>query len=377
LALLVNPMKLLKDFLLVSSLNILGDLKMKIILTFLILILLCRGLWAKDFLPVDIAATSVLIKKDGKVIVKETKGCAVFSEDNQKCLQKANNDTALPIGSITKHFTAAIILMLEEDGLLSTDDKINKYLDLGKKFDNITILELLNHTAGVANYTTEETMKAVVEDNKKIDREFILNFIKNSKLGKKEFNYSNSGYFLLGEIIVKVSNKNLGEAFDYYIFKKFNMSNSFLYGFNNFPKNYGIAYDTYPLYNNIPLDIWYTSTDGAGWSSVNDYEKWIDAFDNKKIFKLEKTMEKFLKNTSITANNIYYDYGIVKTQKNFKGKIYNVIFHNGSLGDKGENARFLKVLDTNTWLFMAHNDIKAGTDFFQILSILEKYKLLY
>src|ERR1700720_3778285 len=116
-------------------------------------------------------------------------------------------ETKFRLGSITKQFTAMAILILQERGKLALEDPIGKYLDdAPAAWEGVTIHHLLTHTAGVPSYTSDpeygkkmaqpETVKSMIARFKDKPLDF--------KPGEK-FAYSNSGYFLLGAAIEKVS----------------------------------------------------------------------------------------------------------------------------------------------------------------------------
>ncbi|WP_442598885.1 serine hydrolase domain-containing protein [Neobacillus sp. D3-1R] len=141
---------------------------------------------------------TVLVTKGEDTIFEESYGWA----DKKK---KIKNDvqTQYQIGSITKSFTSAAILMLEEEGKLKTSDTIDQYLPKFPRGNEITIHQLLTHTSGIYNYTSGN-----FNQKKKVSPEEIVHWFENEELdfepGKK-FSYSNSNYILLGLIIEKVS----------------------------------------------------------------------------------------------------------------------------------------------------------------------------
>ena len=115
--------------------------------------------------------------------------------------------TKFRIGSITKQFTAASILLLTERGKLKIDDPVKKYLpDAPRAWDKITIFNLLTHTSGIPNFTSfpgywkdqlfAHTPKEIVD----IFRDKPLDFASGEKMS-----YSNSGYILLGYLLEKIS----------------------------------------------------------------------------------------------------------------------------------------------------------------------------
>lgn len=137
-------------------------------------------------------------------------------------------NTVFQIGSVTKQFTAAVILKLQETKKLNVEDKISKYFPGFPKGDSISIENLLTHTSGIFNYTndpafmenqavlpiTEERMIALFKDKP-------LNFSPGTN-----WSYSNSNYMLLGYIIQKVSNKSYEQVVRDLIFKPLKMNSS-------------------------------------------------------------------------------------------------------------------------------------------------------
>jgi len=116
----------------------------------------------------------------------------------------AHTDTVYSIGSLTKQFTAAAILKLEDQGKLSITDKARKFLpELDARFDAITIRHLLQHTSGVREYVTQLTS---VTDPKTRQEVFAMITGTAPKFpAGLSFEYSNSGYYLLGVIIERAS----------------------------------------------------------------------------------------------------------------------------------------------------------------------------
>lgn len=128
----------------------------------------------------------------------------------------ARTDSVFSAGSLTKQFTAAAIVRLEEQGKLSIEDKARKFLpELDGRFDAITIRHLLHHTSGVREYVTQLTS---VTDPK--TRQEILAMITGAgplfPAGSR-FDYSNSGYYLLGVIIERAS----GQTYEQYVHETF------------------------------------------------------------------------------------------------------------------------------------------------------------
>jgi len=136
--------------------------------------------------------------------------------------------TKFRLGSVTKQFTAASILLLEERGKLSVNDPVKKYMpDAPAAWDKITIFNLLTHTSGIPNFTafpdyaSLETFPATPAQLVARFRDKPLDF----QPGEK-WNYSNSGYVLLGYLIEKISGQSYAQFVEESIFKPLGMADS-------------------------------------------------------------------------------------------------------------------------------------------------------
>jgi CubicO group peptidase (beta-lactamase class C family) len=153
---------------------------------------------------------SLLVARDGQVLISRGYGSA-----NLEWTIPNTPATKFRLGSITKQFTAAAILLLEERGKLRIDDPVKKHLeDTPAAWDQVTIFHLLTHTSGIPSFTgfpDYRTAKLVSTTAEKIVASFRdkpLEF----QPGEK-WNYSNSGYLLLGHLIEKLS----GQTYEQYI----------------------------------------------------------------------------------------------------------------------------------------------------------------
>lgn len=116
----------------------------------------------------------------------------------------ARNDSVFSTGSLTKQFTAAAILKLEDQGKLSITDKARKFLpELDARFDAITIRHLLQHTSGVREYVTQ--LKSVTDPKTRQEVFAMITGAAPLFPAGSRFDYSNSGYYLLGVIIERAS----------------------------------------------------------------------------------------------------------------------------------------------------------------------------
>ena len=167
-------------------------------------------------------------------------GSVLVARGNQVLLSKgygtANLEWAIPndattkfrLGSVTKQFTAAAILLLEERGKLKTDDPVKTYLpDAPTAWDKVTIFHLLTHTSGIPSFTdfpdyrTSEATASTPEQLVARFRDKPLEFAPGEK-----WKYSNSGYVLLGYLIEKVSGEPYAKFVKGNIFDPLGMKNS-------------------------------------------------------------------------------------------------------------------------------------------------------
>ena len=145
---------------------------------------------------------SVLVARDAKVILN--KG---YASANLEWNVPNTPTTKFRLGSITKQFTAASILLLEERGKLKLEDPIKMYVpDAPSAWDRITIFNLLTHTSGIPNFTSLAGYKTLqLSDSPPVKtiatvRDRPLDFFPGEKMS-----YSNSGYILLGYVIEKIT----------------------------------------------------------------------------------------------------------------------------------------------------------------------------
>src|SRR5450432_3440303 len=144
-----------------------------------------------------------LIAEKGKIIFQKSYG---FKDVATHALNDSNS--IFQIGSVTKQFTATVVLKLQEEGKLSVQDKLGKYFPEFKYAGEITLENLLTHTSGIYNYTNDidDEDSAIVCNP--VNKQLLLDIVFKKPLDFKpgtQFAYDNSGYYLLGLIIEKVT----------------------------------------------------------------------------------------------------------------------------------------------------------------------------
>ncbi len=173
--------------------------------------------------PADQPGAAALVIQNGKVVLRKGYGMA-----NLDLGVPVSPDMVFELGSITKQFTAASILLLQERGQLRVEDDITKYLtDYPTHGETITIEHLLTHTSGIPSYTgLPEWISRVRED---MTLQTLIGLFKDKPLEFKpgeKWAYNNSGYILLGAIIEKVSGKSYEQFVEEEIFARLGMKNS-------------------------------------------------------------------------------------------------------------------------------------------------------
>jgi CubicO group peptidase (beta-lactamase class C family) len=177
----------------------------------IVLLVACAG-WAQDAARMEQVIQSyttgrhfmgtVLVAKGAEVLLSKGYGSANLEWDVPN-----SPATKFRLGSITKQFTAASILLLQERGKLNVEDPVKKYMaDAPAAWDKITIYNLLTHTSGIPSFTSFpeyakwEPFTATPAEEVARFRDKPLDFAPGEK-----FSYSNSGYVLLGYLIEKIT----------------------------------------------------------------------------------------------------------------------------------------------------------------------------
>ena len=271
---------------------------------------------------------SALVAENGKVIYR-----GAFGKANMEWDIPNTPDTRFRLGSITKQFTAMLTLQLVEQGKIKLDGKIADYLpdyrkDIGEK---VTVHHLLTHTSGIPSYTGQPGFFANVSRNPYK----VADFVKQYTSGNLEFepgtkySYNNSGYFLLGAIIERITGKTYEQALKEMIFDRVGMKNT---GYDRhdplIPKRasgYAKTKDGYANAAYLDMSIPYAA--GSMYSTVEDLYLWDQALYTDKLLTAqskELMYKPFLNN---------YAYGWIVTNASFKinEQPVQMILHGGGI----------------------------------------------
>ncbi len=198
---------------------------------------------------------NVLIAEEGKVIFEKSYGYA-----NEETKQKLNSESIFELASVSKQFTAMAILLLQKQGKLNFDDDMTKFLPEMSHYEGITIRNLVHHTGGLPDYMEifeEHWDKSKFVVNVDIVNEFAR--LKPAIIFKpnEKFEYSNTGYSLLGLIIERASGQSFEDYLKENIFKPLKMDKTFVYRSRYKPQvveNYALGYVTDSLGRKVLTD---------------------------------------------------------------------------------------------------------------------------
>ena len=215
---------------------------------------------------------TVLVASGGVVLLNEGYGLADVADG------RANSpDTQQRIGSLTKQFTAAAILLLQERGLLYVNDAVSNYLPDYPGGEQISIHQLLTHTAGVPNYTRRADLAQVVQTPIALDD--LLAEFSNQPLDLspgQQFSYSDSGYVILAKIIEVVGGQAYADFIQLQLLDVVGMSRSGYDYLHDDLDEPAVGYQMSPAGAQPAVDTESSWASGAGalYSTTGDLYKW-------------------------------------------------------------------------------------------------------
>jgi CubicO group peptidase (beta-lactamase class C family) len=178
---------------------------------------------ASSYTDGNVFMGSVLVVRGDEILLNKGYGKANLEKNIPN-----DPDTKFRIGSLTKQFTAALVLLLQQDGKLRIEDPVRKYLpDAPKSWDKITLIELLGHNSGIPEIQSDLRFRSWAmsphthAEELALFKDRPLNFEPGSKN-----EYSNSNYLVLGAVIEKVTGEDFGTLLRNRVFKPLGMNDS-------------------------------------------------------------------------------------------------------------------------------------------------------
>ena len=223
---------------------------------------------------------AVLAAQDGKILFE--KGCGLADQEHHVPVIP---QTTFLIGSVTKQFTASAILKLQEEGKLSVNDKLSKYIPGFPRGNEVTLRQLLTHTSGIHNYNddpgffdraTNDTTEAFIEAMKQEPYDF--------DPGTK-WSYVNSGYMVLGYIVAKVSGQSYGDFLRENFFQPLGMTNTGVFRAQLALPHEALGYSlgTNGFKPELNSDSSWAGGAGALYSTVEDLYRWNEGIFNGRV----------------------------------------------------------------------------------------------
>lgn len=272
---------------------------------------------------------TVLVGIDGQIVFEKAYGPGDEEWDVSNTLK-----TKFRIASLTKQFTAACILLLQERGLLHVQDRVSKYLpDVPAAWKDVTVHQLLTHTSGVPNPDYASKQSATIQRVGATPREAIAQ-VANQPLdfspGTK-WAYSNTGYTLLGSLIEKLSGQTYADFLENNIFHPLGMTDS---GYDRAAEilkarasGYDISDDR--VVNADFIDMSGPFSAGGIYSTVEDLFRWNEALAHSgKLLSADSLKQMFTEYPEATHEGQHYGYGVVISRQKFGRLLY---YHGGGV----------------------------------------------
>lgn len=236
-----------------------------------------------------IPGIALAVVQDAKIIKAQGYGLA-----NVEHNVPVKPETIFQTGSVGKQFTATAVMMLVEEGKVGLDDKLSKYFPhTPPAWKDITVRNLLTHTSGIPEYTETKNPKAKELFNLRADyteddlyerlTKLPLDFAPGSK-----WQYSNSGYVLLGILIHRVTGQFYGDFLQEHIFRPLGMTSTRIISEADIIPNRAAGYEL--VNGELKNQQWVspslnTTADGALYTNVLDLSKWDAALYTEKLLK--------------------------------------------------------------------------------------------
>jgi len=271
--------------------------------------------------------------------------------------QTPQPNTIFEIGSITKQFTAVLIMKLQEQGRLHVDDALTTYLPEFHFPANITLRMMLTHTSGLADFTNFPQLGDWVKHG--VSEATVLTAVSQAPLVFQpgtQYSYSNSNFFALGTIIERLTGQSYAASLAQSIFQPLGLMNTY---YSLPPAGQAATGYTDNGAGLVPAIVWDRSAAfaaGALSSNVSDLVAWDNALTHGRVVSPASFTAMTTPNGFLMPDGSSYGFGLVLSTFNHR----QVVWHNGQIGGfTTENAVFL---DSGFTVVVLTNDQNADTD---------------
>jgi CubicO group peptidase (beta-lactamase class C family) len=326
-----------------------------------------------------IPGASVAVVQDGRVILARNYGQA-----NVELSVPVTPDSVFKLASLTKPFTATAVMMLVEEGKISLDGRLAEYLpDLPSQWANVTVRQALSHTSGLVDYLRVPRWSWQSSWRQDLTPDEFIKFASEAAplfAPGAGIRYSNTGYYLLGMLIQKVSGKTYGQFVAERIFRPLGMTATRRDTLTGIVPN---RVSGYVLVNGVLQNAEYTSetwafSEGGIISTATDLAKWEAALYTEKLIKRSRLEQMW---TATKLNNgslaIIGDNGAGKP--NYYGLGWYISEHRGHKiifhpGDKpGFSSTFTRFMDERLTVILLCNNSSGSPAFAMSLAVADFY----
>lgn len=287
---------------------------------------------------------SVGVFQNGKIVY-----AAGFGNANLEYKIKNDDRSIFRIGSTSKQFTSACIVLLSQKGKLKLDDPLSKFFPkLPSPTKDVTVRQLMHHTGGVRDYLVISFLMGLQGHDYYEDRD-VMNWLSRQK--KLDFSpgdryqYSNSGYWFLGQIVKKVSGVSMAKYAEDQIFAPLGMTDTHFHDNHRrmVPRrSSGYAPDGYGGYE-VSMTNLEMIGDGGVFTTIQDMKKWDDAFYGSKILNNKFWTEMTTVGKLNSGKNTDYACGLILDK--YRG--LETVEHGGAFaGFRSTIIRFPKIHST-------------------------------
>src|SRR5262245_43875057 len=264
--------------------------------------------WSQDNTP----GAAIIVIRDGRVLHEKGYGLAKLTTK-----ERISTKTVFDVGSVSKPFTAMAVMILVERGKLNYTDSLFKFFpDFQADAQRITIRQLLNHTSGIFDYEFVWGESKKLKGNEPRTAENVVKFLSWRKQLRfqpgQRWEYSNSNYVLLAQIVGQVSGESFPQFVKKNIFQPLGMNDSFVY--DKTQAINGRCATGYisqgggfkPAVRNAEN---YVYVDGQIHSTIEDMAKWDQSLYTEKLVKASTLKEAFAAGQLSDGTRVNYGFG--------------------------------------------------------------------
>lgn len=305
----------------------------------------------------DAPGVSVAVYRAGELVYSRAVGMADLEHNI-----RLTSGSVFDIASMSKQFTAMAVVLLHEDGRLSIDDPIQKYLpEVHAADQKITIRQLLQHTSGIRDYLDLMDLAGENPDNRVVSQSDVLEIIAthrhlNFKPGDA-FRYENTSYALMATLVQRVSGKSLRDFAAERIFRPLGMnSTQFRDNHTDLIRNRACGYEPREVGWSGVTPIYDEVGDGGVWTNVEDLAKWDANFYEPRVGGAQAIQ--LLLSQATLNNGLKMSYTLGLFVEKYRG--FRMVSHGGV--DPGYRAQMLRFPDQRLTVSVLANNPASNVE---------------